>query len=311
MANVQCRACFKEFGSDSSLHRHLKAHKMTQAYYYQKYEPRYDKFDGKIILFKNRDYYFSNDFNSKQNLNKWLNRVSRDEAKDYIRSYLLQRKLRKNLKYAPCQVELRSLMLPGMVYLNKLFGNYYKECQALGLSARFVGGKLSDTPRSFLPHHGIYCDSREQQPLKFNIKSILQGLTFGDYRLNDDEFTQNCCIERKALTDLFGTLSTGYERFCREIERAQAAGFYLVVVVESSMQSINDHIKMLRSKFVYISPEYVFHNLRAICQNYDNVQFLFVNDRAEAVEAIERIFQSNGEFKKVDLQFCYDTGKLI
>jgi hypothetical protein len=40
--------------------------------YYQKYYPRHDKYDGKIIKFKNKKQYFETEFNSRTNLRMWL-----------------------------------------------------------------------------------------------------------------------------------------------------------------------------------------------------------------------------------------------
>jgi len=40
--------------------------------YYQTHEPRYDLLTGELINFKNKDYYFSNDFNNKISMKKWL-----------------------------------------------------------------------------------------------------------------------------------------------------------------------------------------------------------------------------------------------
>ena len=43
----------------------------------------------------------------------------------------------KNLKYAPSQVELRTVMSPPVQYFNELFGDYYAMCQEVGLTSRF------------------------------------------------------------------------------------------------------------------------------------------------------------------------------
>jgi hypothetical protein len=41
---------------------------MSQEDYYCKHFPRYDKLDNTRINFKNKDWYFSNDFNTPTNL---------------------------------------------------------------------------------------------------------------------------------------------------------------------------------------------------------------------------------------------------
>jgi len=307
-----CRECGKKARDLATLHRHLKAHKMSQGNYYVKHFPRYDKLDGSPIEFKNREFYFTADFNSRANLRDWLNRVSINEAKDYVRGMLLARKAKKNLIYTPSQVELRSLPMPGMAYMNGLFGSYYDECKTLGFTNKYWNYKFDGLWVPFSQAHEIRVDTREQMPLSFaGIKTTHEGLDFGDYRLNDDKFSHHCVIERKAIGDFYSTMSGQYFRFCKEIERAQAAGYYVVVLVESPFDSVYDFSRTLKRVDVIISPEYVFHNMRNIIQAYPMVQFLFVEDRQEASDAILRIFQSSGQFKALDLQYAYDIGNLL
>lgn len=314
MANV-CKVCDKLCADDGALHRHLKVHKMSQAQYYQKFYPRYDKFDDSIIRFKNRDFYLTADFNSRSNLRQWLESVKETEAKSYLRSFLQARKERKGLRFAPTQVELRSLPTAGMLYMEQLYGEggYYGLCKELGLELKFNKVGWSKQPLRFHQKHHILCDTREQQPLSFpTLIRNYEALRFGDYRLNDDAFTHNCCIERKSLSDFYTTVSSGFNRFSKELDRAQEAGFYLVVLVESPFESVYTFsTNFLQHMNVYISPEYVFHNMRELSQKYPLVQFLFVKNREEAGRATERIFQSDGEYKEVDLQYLYDSGKFF
>ena len=116
MDKAVCRNCKKEFKSEASLHKHLKAHGLRMAEYYQQYYPRHDLYDGKLIKFKNKEYYFSSDFNSRTNLKMWLKQAPEDEAKKYCINLLKTRKKAKNLVYAQSQVELRTLMLPPIYY---------------------------------------------------------------------------------------------------------------------------------------------------------------------------------------------------
>ena len=60
------------------------------------------------------------------------------------------------------------------------------------------------------------------------------------------------------------------------------------------------------SKKIKATPEYIFHNVRELLQSYDNLQFLFVDGRAEMTRIIESIFASNCFYKKIDLQLAYD-----
>ena len=102
-------------------------------------------------------------------------------------------------------------------------------------------------------------------------------------------------------------MSGGYERFIKEIERAQDADAYLVVLVEDSLTHAMSfpylpHI----SKKIKATPEFIFHRVRNLIQKYPHIQFLFVNGRVEASRVIERIFTCGCAYKKVDLQYAYD-----
>lgn len=308
--NNACKECGRVFADESVLHRHIKAHKLTISAYYYKYYPRFDKYDGKLIQFKNREYYLTSDFNSRANLSAWFNRVGPAESKQYVRAFLESRKTRKNLIYAPTQVELRSLLIPGLSYINHLFGDYYKLCQELGFKLKHTQYKFRAPLSSFLKFHKIFCDTREQLPLSFSIPTETIGLKFGDYRLNDDDFTRKLVIERKTLEDFYGTLTKDKIRFLRELDRAKEQGFYLIVLVESPFNSMHLLSERLASLNIFIKPEYVQHSMREVSQSYPDIQFLFVANRQEASKTIETLFQSNGEYRHVDLQYLYDIGQL-
>jgi hypothetical protein len=308
---VSCLECGKQCRDETQLHRHLKAHKMSQGNYYVKHFPRYDKLDGTPIVFKNRDWYFSADFNSRANLREWLEQVSKDEAKDYVRKLLLTRKARKNIVYTPSQVELRSLPMPGMAYMNRLFGDYYAECANLGFVNRFDKVEFSGVWKEFGVEHRMLVDTREQLPLVFSqIKTIHDKLDFGDYKLNDDNFSDKVCIERKSMGDLYSTMTTGQDRFFQEIQRTEQAGFYLIILVEEPFEQLYELSRRMKHLDIVISPEYVMHNVRGLIQKFPMIQFLFVDDRDDASEAIIKILQSNGQCKHLDLQYTYDTLRL-
>ena len=81
-------------------------------------------------------------------------------------------------------------------------------------------------------HLEITIDTREQTPFHFppEIASVTRGtLRTGDYALTGDS---GFAVERKSFDDFLGTISSGWERFCREVGRARDAGFVLPVVVE-------------------------------------------------------------------------------
>ena len=310
---VKCAVCGKEFESDRQLHAHLKAHKLRVAEYYQTYYARYDKHDGSIIKFKNKDQYLSSDYNSRITLKKWLKEAPAEDAKAYCKELLVNRKEKKGLTYAPTQVELRTILSPPVHYYNELFGSYYELCESLGYKNRFhnprkiVYGKIGDDP-----NHKIYIDTREKLPLKFKgLETEIKTLKFGDYALNNREMTCNCYIERKGIGDFIGTLSGGYDRFTREIERAAEAEAQLIVLVEESLSNCMgfNYLPHVYKK-TKVTPDYIFHNVRKLIQTYPHIQFLFVKGRVEASETIKKIFTCACAYKKIDLQLAYDQKML-
>jgi hypothetical protein len=307
--STECKECSKYFSSLELLHKHLRTHKVNQPTYYQRHYPRYDKFDGNLILFKSRDHYLNTDFNSRANLAAWVRKVSPEVCTEYIKDFLVARKERKGLVYAPCQVELRTLMIPGMHFIEGLVGDYAGFVKALGFKVKFDKLGFDGRWRVFGKEHKIFTDTREQMPLKFTLPTIPEALPFGDYKLNDDDFTQNCYIERKAVGDLYGTVTNGYERFCRELERAKEAKAYMVILVEGSLDMVRAYPSQTGG-WVHISPEYVYHQIRKMIQEYPHIQFLFVQNREQASRAIERIFCSDGQYRHIDLQYAYDMGAL-
>ena len=306
---IKCKVCGKEFESEGSLHKHLKVHKLRMAAYYQKYYPRHDKYDNKIIKFKSKKYYFETDFNSRRNLKLWLTKQPENIAKSYCKDKFLKRIEEKNIGYAPSEVELRSLMFPPITYLNKLFGNYYNFCEELGLKNKYkIFPKHIYADNAPSKDKKIFIDTREQKPLKFDLPIEIKTLNFGDYAYSHEENSCNTYIERKSISDFVGTLSGGYERFEKEIIRSVENDAYLIILVEDSLDNCKSFNYLPHvSKKIRATPEFVFHNVRELIQKYPTIQFLFVNGRKEASRIIQRIFSCKCFHKKVDLQLAYDA----
>jgi len=309
---VECVICKKSFGLDKELHMHLRSHSIRMAEYYQKFFPRKDLHNGEIIKFKNKEYYFSRDFNTKTNLKSWLKNQSEEKKKEYCSNLMKKRIEEKKILHSPTQVELRTIMSPPVQYYNDLFGSYNDFCTSLGLMQRFsvypTGDKSSFLPKRIKDKQiRIAVDTREQKPLKFSLPTQVKKLDYGDYCLDDAELSCNCYIERKSIKDLIGTMSGGLERFQREIERATEDEAYIVVVVERPLSECL-HFDMLPyvPKKIKASPDFIFKNIRDLTQSYSEVQFLFVKGREELERVSVKILVCGGLCRDVDLQLAYD-----
>ena len=310
--SVICKVDGKEFKDEKSLHFALKGYGLNKVKYYQKYFERRDLLTNELINFKTKEQYLNSDFNDKNNMKKWLKQQPIDTAKEYCKNLLIKRKELKNLKYSPTQIELRTIMSPSIIFYNKIFGSYYSLCSSIALKNKFnTNEEIKNNFKNKLSQRDtIYVDTREQSWLKFNIPFEIKTLSFGDYSCSNNNC--NCYIERKSLSDFISTLSVkNFDRFKNEIEKAKNNNSYIVVMIEEKLSNALSfqylpHI----SKKIKATPEYIFHNVRDLLQEYDNLQFLFVDGRSEMTRVIESIFASDCSYKDFDLQLAYDTKNL-
>ena len=306
--SVICKVDGKEFKDEKSLHLALKGYGLNKVKYYQKYYERRDLLTNELINFKTKEQYLNSDFNDKNNMKKWLKNQPIEQAQNYCKELLIKRKQNKKLIYSPTQVELRTIMAPSIVFYNKIFEDYYSLCSCIGLENKFIHPKnISNQFKNKLTTKDtIYIDTREQSWLKFDVPFEIKTLSFGDYSCSNDNCS--CFIERKSLSDFISTLSIkNYDRFKNEIEKAKKNNAYVIVMVEESLaNALSFQYLPHISKKIKATPEYIFHNVRELLQNYDNLQFLFVDGRSEMTRLIESIFASKCFYKKIDLQLAYD-----
>jgi len=84
----------------------------------------------------------------------------------------------------------------------------------------------------------IFIDSREQLPYEFENPSEVGTIPMGDYSICGLE--NHIAIERKELNDLIGCLTTGRERFERELFKGKALD-YFALVIEASLKDLINH----------------------------------------------------------------------
>jgi hypothetical protein len=299
---LKCKVCGEEFNSFSDLQKHLRFyHKLSCKTYFETYWKRIDRFNGSKLEYKSFDQYITCDFVDKKNYKNWLKTLSQEECADYFKSKLDQYCNLKNIEVAPCQVEAQSIncLLP-ISTMEALSGMCYNDlCQKIGLHSRFNYQIPEDI--SWTPIAQIIVDSREQKPFDFKEHTILNSkLEYGDYSLHPNN---KLAIERKSLSDLYGTLSGGRERFEREIQKAKKLDGYIVVVAESTL----NNMIYQKQKFGKASGEFIAHNMRQLLRKYDNLQFVFCDDREDAKIKTLHILAMNEEACKFDLQYYFDT----
>jgi ERCC4-type nuclease len=126
----------------------------------------------------------------------------------------------------------------------------------------------------------IIIDTREQRPWSFNpafVNTTIGTLRQADYALaGDDRFG----IERKSLDDLLGTISTGWERFQRELQRMDDAKFVSkVVIVESDFintcftTGANNEVIAPKHNHPNLTPQFIAKRIAELTMR--NVSVLF------------------------------------
>jgi len=301
-----------------SLHEHIKP-LMKRESYYRAFYPKVDKLTGEEIPFKDASQYLSTDFISKSNMRKWV-LANKEAGREWAINWLKQRKEDKKLVYAPSQAELRSLCCPSMPYYDSA-GDYYDITRELGFKDRFCAFyQTKDAIMSDLSDVTVICDTREQTPLSLPLKTEIHKLDYGDYALAAPH-DQGIYIERKSLNDFVGSLTTrkivrkkkgkdsSYERIERELTRAQEAGHYIVMLVESPIDDALNFDSLPWMQHGKASPAYIWHNLRELLVRFPlSFQVVFANGRADAARKAIKIFQLGERVRKIDLEYAAERG---
>ena len=123
----------------------------------------------------------------------------------------------------------------------------------------------------------ITIDTREQRPWSFpgEVATVTRGtLTAGDYALTGDT---RFAIERKSLSDFAGTVSSGWPRFQRELDRMRELAYPArVVVVEGTLGDLLNGLE----QHPKLSPAFYFKRVAELTMA--GVTVLFAHDDAIA-----------------------------
>lgn len=301
----ECQICQSTFGSERGLHLHLsKKHSVTLAEYYTVYYPRLDRLTNKKLPFKNKYDYFNIDFLNRKNMIKWAETGPKEEVKEYILKQLKNRIEQKKLPYAPCHLELELRGLPPLDLYRNLFKSYSSACNELNIKPLFSKKIMKGFFQSYsnLDNIKIFIDTREQKPLKFNNCSKMK-LDFGDYAIGGDLYSYSY-VDRKSESDFKSTMTTGYERFRKEIVRAKSFNAYLFVVIESSIDKIkkNNIFSPHKSNL-----SFVWNRMRLLTHDFKgNCQFIFSGNRTSSQELIPKLLVNGKDLWDVDIQYYLD-----
>lgn len=135
----------------------------------------------------------------------------------------------------------------------------------------------------------MVCDSREQRCLDFSgIEGIekveTMALAYGDYTAIVHGSPVQICVERKNLQDLFGTMTSGYSRYKREMERARLADCKLILAIEGTYSDVWNGIS--QSQF---DGQSMIKKLNTLYVKYDH-EFWFCDNRRVMVRRISDLF---------------------
>ena len=267
-----------------------------------------DLLTKEVIDFKSFEQYLLADFVNKKNMLAWLKAEKDGSAKDFLLYKIIAHSELKSVCYFPSSSEMRTMSyLPSMKTYQFFFENLNEFIDASGLKRRYNYNK-NELNFNFIYKKNITIDTREQKPIKLkNYDIINEKLDFGDYSCD-----RVLAVERKSLSDLVSTLSSGFERFNREIDRAKSIGGYIIVVTECDINKFLSFSYSRTGKFAKASPDFIFHRFRDVCKNFpENVQFCFSGGRTESSDLIPKILSMDAESaKKLDFQYLLDH-KLI
>ena len=123
-------------------------------------------------------------------------------------------------------------------------------------------------------------DSREQLELDFSgIEGVEKvekmALSYGDYTAIVHGKPCPIVFERKGISDLFGTMTSGYDRYKKEMARAKADNVKLILIIEGSYSEVYQGfersqfsgpsmMKKLAMMFVRHDQEYIFCESRRV-----------------------------------------------
>jgi len=303
MSDFKCKECGKEFDNKRSFHLHLKAHSLALGDYYVKHYQKKDLYTGDLLQFKNYDLYFNNDFNHFDNFVNWLRVEPKSKTKEYVLAKAKKKFEEKGIKYSPANLFYDLSFMANINTYKNLWGSYDNFIKEVGLENIYKKGLPNGFWEADTSDLCIFVDTREKKPIKFP-NDKMNKLDFGDYTAAGEHYTKTF-VDRKAQDDFRQTFGSGIDRFRREMDRCVQFGSYMFVVVESSIEKLEEDNK--GSKFKS-NLGFVWHNVRKLMLDYPkNIQFVFAHNRAGVKKITPLILKHGDSLWDVDLQYHIDN----
>jgi ERCC4-type nuclease len=130
----------------------------------------------------------------------------------------------------------------------------------------------------------VIVDTREQRPLSLKCETVRKTLKFGDYGAMVGDYQIPVVFERKGLGDLYGSLTFGYDRLRRVFDRADKAGFKLIIAIEGTKERVLEGYHHSSRE-----PESIIKQLETIHRKY-GVEHKFFKNRPEMATFIAEFF---------------------
>ncbi len=300
---VKCKICGQEFNSISQLHSHLKTHKILQGDYYLKYFARKNLLNGTLLPYTKFDTYFLNDFRNENEFYQWLKISSKSQIASYLPTTINKRIRYKKYQFAPPETELKTCSIQVLPYIRDIrlaYNSYEDFCNKNNFNIMFKDRDI------IVPNKNIKIaiDTREQKPFELN-NGIIMKLDIGDYTALGEDYS-NTYIDRKSTTDFIGTITTGFSRFQKELERAVILNAFIFILVESTISDLKQYNKHTAHK---VNLDYVFHNMHRFQHMFPkNCQFVFCDGRENCIKTLNNILKCGKEIWELDAQYLVEKG---
>ena len=297
-----CKICGESFDTHSKLHRHIVGtHKETLSVYYPNFYALKENIGSKALKhFSTLQQYFQCDFDSPNDFYHWWIKQHPKIQQMYLIKLIDGRIKYKELRFAPCHLELKLMEIPDASFFRPNYVDALKINKlAQPLFPKFDFGWAESVLRNNeeIKNSRIIVDTREKHELFFDF-SVKQKLDYGDYSI--DGITS---VERKSYEDFCNTLGKkNLKRFEKEIQRCVKNNGYLYIVMESGVgQFYNNTYTTTKYR------NYLFSTIKTLLHKYPRrIQFVFTGGRETSAQIIPILLWGGKDFWPYDWQYMVD-----